>query len=63
MATVLGKISHPTIITTSDYTHADYIVRCLDRKVSCLVEKPLCINAQQCQAIWEAQKRNHEHEG
>ena len=48
------------IITTSDYTHADYIVRCLDRKVSCLVEKPLCINAQQCQAIWEAQKRNPE---
>ena len=48
------------IITTSDFTHADYIVRCLDRKVSCLVEKPLCINARQCQDIWEAQKRNPE---
>lgn len=48
------------VITTSDYTHADYIVRCLDRKVSCLVEKPLCINAEQCRAIWEAQQRNPE---
>ena len=48
------------IITTSDFTHADYIVQCLDRKISCLVEKPLCINAEQCQAIWDAQKRNPE---
>ena len=48
------------IITTTDYTHAGYIVKCLDLKISCLVEKPLCINAQQCQAIWDAQKRNPE---
>ena len=53
---------HPdlAVITTSDCTHADYIVKCLDLKISCVVEKPLCINAAQCQAIWDAQKRNPE---
>ena len=36
------------IISTVDATHAEYVVKCLDRKISCIVEKPLCISLEQC---------------
>lgn len=48
------------VITTVDGTHADYVANCLDNKISCLVEKPLCINAAQCRAILAAQQRNRD---
>ena len=48
------------IITTVDYYHAEYTVKCLDNKINCIVEKPLCVNAAQCREIYEAQKRNPE---
>jgi predicted dehydrogenase len=48
------------IITTVDYFHAEYTVKCLDRKINCIIEKPLCVNVEQCKQIAEAQKRNPE---
>lgn len=47
-------------ISTIDVTHAEYVVKALDRKISAISEKPLCINADQCRDILEAQKRNPE---
>ena len=46
------------LITTIDSSHEKYIIACLDNKVSCLVEKPLCTTAEQCRNIIAAQKRN-----
>ncbi len=48
------------IVTTVDSTHAEYIVKTLDRKISCVSEKPLCINPEQCRDILAAQARNPE---
>ncbi len=48
------------VITTTDSTHSNYIVRALDCKISCMVEKPLCINEEQCREILAARKRNPE---
>ncbi len=48
------------LITTIDGTHEKYIVACLDHKVSCFVEKPLCTSASQCRNIIAAQKRNQD---
>lgn len=48
------------IITTVDATHASYLTKCLDKKISCIVEKPLCISVEQCKEISEALKRNPE---
>ena len=48
------------IITTVDATHAQYIIAAMDRKISVVSEKPLCINAQQCKEIRAAQARNPE---
>ena len=47
------------IVTTTDYAHADYIVRALDAGCDVFTEKPMCINATQCRAILEAEKRNN----
>ena len=48
------------IVTTVDVTHADYIIKALDRKIECVSEKPLCINVEQCRDILAAQARNPE---
>jgi predicted dehydrogenase len=48
------------IITTIDGTHADYVVAALDRKIAVMVEKPLCINPDQCRSILAAKQRNPE---
>ena len=48
------------IVTTMDSTHAEYIVKCLDRKIACVAEKPLCINIGQCREILAARDRNPE---
>lgn len=48
------------LISTVDCFHRDYIVRALDRKISCIAEKPLCVNAEQCCDIIATQQRNPE---
>ena len=48
------------LITTVDSTHCDYVVKALDRKISCVVEKPLCISLEQCRQIAAARARNPE---
>ena len=48
------------IVSTVDATHKEYIVKALDRKIACVSEKPLCINAEQCREILAAQERNPE---
>jgi len=48
------------IVSTIDVAHADYVIKCLDRKIACVSEKPLCISAGQCKAIKAAQERNPE---
>lgn len=48
------------LITTVDSTHCDYVVKALDRKISCVVEKPLCISREQCRQIAAARARNPE---
>ena len=47
------------IVTCTDYAHAEYIIRGLDAGCEVFTEKPMCINAQQCRAILEAEKRNN----
>ena len=46
------------IVTSADYAHAEYIVRGLDLGYEVWAEKPMCITADQCRAILEAEKRN-----
>ena len=42
------------IVTTPDYTHADYIVEALEAGADVVVEKPLTINAEGCRRICDA---------
>jgi predicted dehydrogenase len=42
------------IVTTPDYTHADYIVEGLEAGADVVVEKPLTIDAEGCRRITEA---------
>ncbi len=46
------------IVTTTDYSHAEYVVRALDKGLEVFCEKPMCIDAKQCRDILEAEKRN-----
>lgn len=45
------------IVTTPDYTHADYIVEALEAGADVIVEKPLTINAEGCRRICDAIER------
>lgn len=45
------------IITTPDFTHADYIVRALDAGADVIVEKPLTISQEGVRAIGDAVER------
>lgn len=45
------------IITTTDCFHAPYVVRTLELGANAICEKPLAIEAAQCQAILEAEVR------
>ena len=47
------------IVTSTDYSHAEYVIRALDAGYEVFCEKPMCINAEQCRAILEAEKRNN----
>ena len=44
------------IVTSPDYTHADYIVRALQRGCDVITEKPLTIDAESCRRIFAARK-------
>jgi predicted dehydrogenase len=45
------------IVTTTDCFHAQYVVRALELGVNAICEKPLATEADQCQAILEAEAR------
>jgi len=45
------------VVTTPDYTHADYIVEGLEAGADVVVEKPLTINADGCRRITDAVAR------
>lgn len=44
------------IVTSPDYTHADYIVRALQHGCDVITEKPLTINAESCRRIFAARR-------
>jgi predicted dehydrogenase len=44
-------------VTTVDGTHAKYIIRAMELGCDVMSEKPLCTDEQQCQAIFDAQKK------
>ncbi len=46
------------IVTTPDYTHADYIVAALEAGVDVVTEKPLTIDAESCRRIVAARERS-----
>lgn len=46
------------LISTVDNSHCEYLVRALDRRISCICEKPLCVDAGQCRKILQAQAHN-----
>jgi predicted dehydrogenase len=46
------------MVTTVDGFHSDYIVRALDRGIDVITEKPMVVDARQCQAVLDAEKRN-----
>lgn len=45
------------VVTTPDFTHANYIVEALEAGADVVVEKPLTINAEGCRRICEAIER------
>jgi predicted dehydrogenase len=45
------------IVTTVDAAHAGYIVKGLERGLDVLTEKPMVIDAAQCRAVLDAEKR------
>ncbi len=47
------------IITTIDRCHCEYVVKTLDRGVDVICEKPMTIDAESCNAILDAEERNH----
>ncbi len=46
------------MVTTVDAFHSQYIVKALDRGIDVMTEKPMVIDAKQCQAVLDAEKRN-----
>jgi len=46
------------MVTTVDAYHSEYIVRALDRGIEVVTEKPMVIDAAQCQDVLDAEKRN-----
>ncbi len=46
------------IVTSVDYSHAEYVIRALDAGCEVFCEKPMCITAEQCRNILEAERRN-----
>ena len=46
-------------VTTVDAFHAEHIVKALDRGIDVITEKPMVIDAAQCRAVLDAEKRNN----
>jgi len=46
------------IVTTTDATHHQFIIKGLDKGIDVLTEKPLTIDEQKCQAIIDAERRS-----
>ena len=46
------------MVTTVDGFHSQYITRALDRGIDVITEKPMVIDATQCQAVLDAERRN-----
>ena len=46
------------MVTTVDASHAECIVKALDRGIDVLTEKPMVIDEAQCQAVLDAEKRS-----
>jgi len=51
-----GTQVQAVIVTSPDYTHADYIVRALQAGRDVITEKPLTIDAESCRRIFAARK-------
>src|SRR6185295_4704168 len=47
------------MVTTVDGFHHEYIIKGLDRGLDVMTEKPLTTDETKCQAILDAEKRNH----
>jgi predicted dehydrogenase len=47
------------MVTTVDGFHHEYIIKGLDRGIDVMTEKPLTTDETKCQAILDAEKRNH----
>ena len=45
------------VITTVDAFHSEYILKALNRGIDVMTEKPMVIDAAQCQAVLDAEKR------
>jgi len=45
------------IIVSADYTHHEYVIKCLEAGLDVICEKPLTIDAEKCNAILNAEKR------
>jgi predicted dehydrogenase len=46
------------IVTTTDSTHHEFIIKALEQDVKVVTEKPMTIDEQKCQAILDAERRS-----
>ncbi|MFD1547498.1 Gfo/Idh/MocA family protein [Nonomuraea guangzhouensis] len=54
----LLELADAVVVTTVDATHARYVVAALDAGLDVIVEKPLTVDAEGCEAIAAAAERN-----
>ncbi|MEV6150593.1 Gfo/Idh/MocA family oxidoreductase [Nonomuraea sp. NPDC052129] len=54
----LLELADAVVVTTVDVTHARYVVAALDAGLDVIVEKPLTVDAEGCEAIAAAAERN-----
>ena len=47
------------MVTTVDGFHHEYIIKALDRGIDVMTEKPMTTDEVKCQAVLDAEKRNH----
>ena len=46
------------IVAGRDFTHADYIIRALEKNVDVIVEKPMVTTSEDCRRVLEAEKKS-----
>ncbi|MEU8150061.1 Gfo/Idh/MocA family oxidoreductase [Nonomuraea sp. NPDC048901] len=54
----LLELADAVVVTTVDVTHAQYVIAALDAGLDVIVEKPLTVDAEGCEAIAAAAERN-----